>query len=114
MTFPRCDHCDRTIWCTEVYADGYVFCSPECRDAVQVVDHVARTETDAPPVILGTFPAPATASHETRGPCVASVPPSSSARRPNNDGRANDRPAVHRADLSRLVSTIAPSTDRSA
>ena len=29
----RCDECDRTIWCDEVHADGYVFCSTECRDA---------------------------------------------------------------------------------
>ena len=80
----RCDHCDRTIWdasdvldcdnvaCTETGCeevrtpDGYVFCSVECRA----------------PSSSTLLPAPATASHGTRGTCVASVPSSSPARRP--------------------------------
>lgn len=33
---PRCDQCDRTIWCEEVHQGGYVFCSVECRDAGDV------------------------------------------------------------------------------
>lgn len=33
---PRCDQCDRTIWCEDVHQGGYVFCSVECRDAGDV------------------------------------------------------------------------------
>ena len=97
MTFPRCDQCDRTIWCTEVHQDGYVFCSAECRDAMDGDNNVARTETGAGESDA-LIPAPATATLGTREPCVASVPSSSPAR----------RPSPNRADLSGVV--LAPAS----
>jgi hypothetical protein len=72
---PRCDECDRTIWCTEVYDGEYVFCSTDCRD--QARDNVVRTETGASSIAI---PAHATACLGTQEPYVASVPSSIPAR----------------------------------
>lgn len=60
-------------------------------------DNVASTETGAPSSST-LLPAPATASHGTRAPCVAPVPPSSPARRPAVLSTG--------ADLSWLVSPL--------
>ncbi len=93
---PRCDECDRTIWCTEVYDGEYVFCSTDCRD--QARDNVVRTETGAPSI--GTLPAHATARFGTQEPYVASVPSSIPARPAPGDANHPDSGG----DLSKRVS----------
>jgi hypothetical protein len=99
---PRCDECDRTIWCTEVYDGAYVFCSTDCRDRAHdsARDNVACTETGAR-LAFDPLPAPAMARLGTQEPYVASVPSSTPARPAPVDEKQLDSGG----DLSRRVSS---------
>lgn len=97
MTSTHCGECGAPL----TRAGRFLFCyAPACsmygREVID--DNVARTETGA--IHSALFPAPATASPETRESCVAPVPSSTPAR----------RVAAHGADLSALVSSACTTT----